>query len=69
MEFYNKVNEDGKKFLIVFVSADRSQQLYTDYYNEMPWLALPFGSDNQVGLAAAFSESFTELHSRAARKR
>lgn len=44
VEFYNKVKstENGSKFELVFVSSDRDEKSFKDYYNEMPWLALPF---------------------------
>merc|ERR1719293_375194 len=33
----------AKGFATVFVSGDRDQQSFDEYYAEMPWLALPFG--------------------------
>lgn len=30
---------------VVFVSSDRDQKSYDQYYGEMPWLALPYDSD------------------------
>ncbi|ELU09340.1 hypothetical protein CAPTEDRAFT_174065 [Capitella teleta] len=43
-EFYNKMKAgpDGSNFEIVFVSSDRDEDSFSEYYNEMPWLALPF---------------------------
>jgi len=40
-EFYKK-HAAAKGFEIVFVSSDRDTASFTDYYNEMPWLALPY---------------------------
>ena len=40
-EEYNKKQGD-KKFEIVFVSSDKNEGEYNNYYGEMPWLALPF---------------------------
>ena len=37
-----KKSENADKFEIVFVSSDRSQGDFDNYYKEMPWLALPF---------------------------
>jgi len=45
-ESYNKIRAAGKKFQIVFVSSDRDQASFDEYYNEMPWLALPHGQDD-----------------------
>ncbi|XDV32553.1 hypothetical protein PO909_003342 [Leuciscus waleckii] len=42
VETYRKVKESGHKFEIVFVSADRSEESFTQYFSEMPWLAVPY---------------------------
>ncbi|KAI2656186.1 Nucleoredoxin [Labeo rohita] len=42
VESYRKVKESGQKFEIVFVSADRSEESFTQYFSEMPWLAVPY---------------------------
>ena len=36
----------GKKIEIVFVSSDRDDNSYNEYYAKMPWLALPY--ENKV---------------------
>ena len=42
-EFYKKwVEEEGKSLEIVFVSSDRDQEAFDEYYNSMPWAALKF---------------------------
>ncbi|XP_052801036.1 nucleoredoxin-like [Mya arenaria] len=43
IRIYEKVKSNGKKFEIVFISSDRSEDSFTSYANSMPWLALPFG--------------------------
>ncbi len=45
-KFYEnfKKTDDGKRLEIVFVSSDRDESAFNDYYKEMPWLALPFAS-------------------------
>lgn len=56
-EFYNKVKatENGSKFDLVFVSSDRDDKSFQDYYKEMPWLALPYADrDNKQKLSAKF---------------
>ena len=40
---YRKINLNYKRFEIVFVSADISQQQFNDNYQTMPWLALNYG--------------------------
>ena len=43
-EFYNKFKSTEKKddFEIVFVSSDRETKQFDEYFQEMPWKALPF---------------------------
>uniref|UniRef100_UPI00398E41BA nucleoredoxin isoform X2 n=1 Tax=Pristiophorus japonicus TaxID=55135 RepID=UPI00398E41BA len=42
VETYRKIKETGQKFEIVFVSADRSEDSYNQYFSEMPWIAVPY---------------------------
>ena len=37
-----KKTANGDKFNIVFVSSDRQEYEFNDYFEQMPWLALPF---------------------------
>mmetsp|Transcript_70111 Transcript_70111/g.222256 ORF Transcript_70111/g.222256 Transcript_70111/m.222256 type:complete len:328 (+) Transcript_70111:38-1021(+) len=39
---YSSLKADGKKFQVVFVSSDKSQEDFDGYFKKMPWLALPF---------------------------
>lgn len=50
VDFYNKLKEkdDNSKFEIVFVSWDKDESTFTEYFNTMPWLALPFGLEKKV---------------------
>uniref|UniRef100_UPI00358FAD39 nucleoredoxin isoform X2 n=1 Tax=Myxine glutinosa TaxID=7769 RepID=UPI00358FAD39 len=41
-ETYRRVREAGKKFEIIFVSSDRSEESFQQYFGEMPWLAVPY---------------------------
>jgi len=41
-EAYTKYVAAGKNFEIVFVSSDKNQQAFDEYFGDMPWLALPF---------------------------
>ena len=43
-EWYRELKEGPlkEKFDIVFVSSDRDEGAFDDYFNEMPWLALPY---------------------------
>lgn len=50
VEIYKKMKAQvaaGKRkddFEFVFVSSDRDEKSFNDYYDEMPWLALPFSN-------------------------
>ena len=43
-EWYKTIKKspNGENFEIVFLSSDRDQSSFDDYYKEMPWLALPY---------------------------
>ncbi|GAX85318.1 hypothetical protein CEUSTIGMA_g12735.t1 [Chlamydomonas eustigma] len=51
---YEGLLKEGKPFEVVFVSLDRSQQQFDEYYGEMPWAALPFDSNIKKTLASKF---------------
>ena len=44
VEFYEsfKSSKKGENFEIVFISSDRDDESFQEYFKEMPWLALPF---------------------------
>ena len=43
-DWYNKLKggEIGEKFEIVFLSSDRDEKSFNEYYGEMPWLAVSY---------------------------
>ena len=41
-EIYKDLVAAGKSLEIVFVSSDRDEKAFDDYFAEMPWLALPY---------------------------
>nr|CCA23807.1 nucleoredoxin putative [Albugo laibachii Nc14] len=41
-EAYTKIRGDHDDFEIIFVSSDREEDQFKLYYEEMPWLALPY---------------------------
>jgi nucleoredoxin len=43
-EYYQKAKDAGKDWEIIFVSSDRDQSSFDEYYAEMPWCALPFSN-------------------------
>lgn len=53
-EFYNK-HAAAKNFEVVFVSGDKDDASFKEYYGEMPWLALPF---DQRDLKTSLNKKF-----------
>ncbi len=52
---YAKLKEQGKAFEVLFVSADKDQDGFNDFFESMPWLAVPFADeDRKERLAKAF---------------
>lgn len=45
VESYRKIKEAGQKFEILFVSADRSEDSFKQYFSEMPWVAVPYADE------------------------
>ena len=49
VDFYNKIKEkDSVKFEIVFVSWDKDETSFSEYFKTMPWLALPYSLEKKV---------------------
>lgn len=42
IETYKKIKESGKEFEIVFVSCDRAEKQFGEYFATMPWLSTGF---------------------------
>lgn len=41
--FYHKLKEaKGESFELIFVSSDKHREAFDEYFNEMPWFALPY---------------------------
>ena len=54
-ELYNEVNVDEKVIEVVYLSGDKTQAEYDDYYGKMPWLALPRGDPRIRNLAQKYN--------------
>lgn len=55
IEEYNKIKSKySDAFEIVFVSSDRDQDSYDDFYSSMPWLALPLEDPRKSFLKKIF---------------
>ena len=55
VELYNEHNENDKVIEVVFLSGDQDQNLYNEYFGEMPWLALPFKDARMKPAAKQFN--------------
>lgn len=54
---YNQLKDAGKKFEIIFCSSDRDEDSFKEYFETMPWLALPYGDARKKALSRAFDVS------------
>lgn len=54
IEVYNEIKAKENAFEIIFVSSDRDQSSFDEYYSDMPWLALPFGDERKSILSRKF---------------
>lgn len=58
VETYKKIQAVRKDFEIVFVSSDKDEDAFKEYYNEMPWMALEFADrDTKNHLSKHFEVS------------
>jgi nucleoredoxin len=53
-EFYTNVNSNEKEIEIIYVSLDNSSHEFKEYYNIMPWAAIPYDSENRELIAEYF---------------
>ncbi|BAS84630.1 Os03g0405500, partial [Oryza sativa Japonica Group] len=51
---YNKIKEKHNDFEIIFISSDRDQSSYDEFFSGMPWLALPLGDERKQHLSKTF---------------
>ncbi|XP_002741798.1 nucleoredoxin-like [Saccoglossus kowalevskii] len=57
IELYKKLKDDHKAMEIIFVSSDRSQESFDQYFSTMPWLAVPYGDTRIEQLSKLFQVS------------
>lgn len=55
-QFYADMNKKGKKFEVIWVSRDSTQEEYVSYFKKMPWLAVTI--DNLEQCLQATSTKF-----------
>lgn len=54
INFYEVANKDKKQIEIFFVTSDRSEAEFNEYFGTMPWKAIPFGNEAIDNLNDAF---------------
>ncbi|VAH36746.1 unnamed protein product [Triticum turgidum subsp. durum] len=54
VDVYNKIKEKNSDFEIVFVSSDRDQSSFDDFFSGMPWLAIPLEDERKAYLKKKF---------------
>ncbi|KAK8790894.1 hypothetical protein WA158_005525 [Blastocystis sp. Blastoise] len=54
---YNSLIQQGKNFEIIFVSSDSDLHSFQEYFDSMPWLAIPYDSPARQKLASMFNVS------------
>ncbi|XP_024993483.1 probable nucleoredoxin 1 [Cynara cardunculus var. scolymus] len=54
VETYHEIKAKHDAFEVIFISSDRDQASYEEYYATMPWLSLPFGDKRKQSLSRVF---------------
>ncbi|KAG2707567.1 hypothetical protein I3760_05G153100 [Carya illinoinensis] len=56
-EAYNKIKANDDAFEVIFISSDKDDASFSDFFSGMPWLALPFGDPRKASLSRTFKVS------------
>ncbi|KAL6878464.1 hypothetical protein ACP4OV_012634 [Aristida adscensionis] len=54
VKHYDKIKEKNADFEIIFISSDKDQSSFDEFFSDMPWLALPFEDDRKAFLWTTF---------------
>lgn len=57
IEVYKEIKSKDDAFEVIFISSDKDQASYNDFFSGMPWLALPFGDPRNSSLSRTFKVS------------
>ena len=55
VNFYEVANKTEKQLEIIFVSMDKSEAQFNEYFGTMPWLSVPFKNEAIQNLEEAFN--------------
>ncbi|KAJ9708916.1 hypothetical protein PVL29_000757 [Vitis rotundifolia] len=54
IEAYQTIKAKDEAFEVIFISSDRDQASFDEFFSGMPWLALPFGDQRKTSLGRTF---------------
>ena len=54
INFYDVVNKTQKQIEIIFVTSDKSEAEFNEYFGSMPWLSIPFKDEAINNLKESF---------------
>ena len=54
INFYEVANKTNKQIEIIFVSSDKSEAEFNEYFGTMPWLSIPFKDEAIQNLKETF---------------
>jgi len=57
IDAYHEIKAKGNALEVVFISSDRDQASFDEFFGGMPWLALPFGDSRKRFLSRKFKVS------------
>ena len=52
--FYEVVNKNQKQIEIIFVTSDKSEAEFNEYFGSMPWISIPFSDESIDNLKQTF---------------
>ncbi|KAG6398795.1 hypothetical protein SASPL_140265 [Salvia splendens] len=54
IQAYKEIKAKVEAFEVIFISSDRDQASFDEFFSKMPWLALPFGDKRKQALSSLF---------------
>ncbi|KAF9626710.1 hypothetical protein IFM89_038884 [Coptis chinensis] len=57
IEAYHDIKAKDDGFEVIFISSNRDESSFQDFFSSMPWVALPFGDDRKISLSRTFKIS------------
>ncbi|KAF5181998.1 Thioredoxin, nucleoredoxin [Thalictrum thalictroides] len=54
IEAYHEIKTKDNAFEVIFISSDRDEVSFQEFFSSMPWLALPFGDERKRSLSSRF---------------